>query len=133
MEDLRKYTQKSELYKLSAEEQTEKMQLVMQEVQKISSYTGVSEEAAYKLFLNGYSVPNELAGQQIAFSEDELTVDLLNSLAENKVRSIKIIPEEESLATGYMDYLHKQKMSYGLSRSYRLPLRLQRQSPLSYG
>ena len=96
-------------HKLSAEEQTEKMQLVMQEVQKISSYTGVSEDAAYKLFLNGYSVPNELAGQQIAFSEDELTVDLLNSLAENKVRSIKIIPEEESLATGYMDYLHKQK------------------------
>ena len=76
MEDLRKYTQKSELYKLSA------------------------EEAAYKLFLNGYSVPNELAGQQIAFSEDELTVDLLNNLAENKVRSIKIIPEEESLAAG---------------------------------
>ena len=107
MEDLRKYTQKSELYKLSAEEKAEKMQL--KEVQKISSYTGVSEEAAYKLFLNGYSVPNELAGQQIAFSEDELTVDLLNNLAENKVRSIKIIPEEESLATGYMDYLHRQK------------------------
>lgn len=92
MENLRKYTQKSELYKLSAEEQTEKMQLVMQEVQKISSYTGVSEDAAYKLFLNGYSVPNELAGQQIAFSEDELTVDLLNSLAENKVRSIRYKP-----------------------------------------
>lgn len=73
MEDLRKYTQKSELYKLSAEEKAEKMQLVMKEVQKISSYTGVSEEAAYKLFLNGYSVPNELAGQQIAFSEDEIT------------------------------------------------------------
>lgn len=46
MEDLRKYTQKSELYKLSAEEKAEKMQLVMKEVQKISSYTGVSEEAA---------------------------------------------------------------------------------------
>lgn len=59
MEDLRKYTQKSELYKLSAEEKAEKMQLVMKEVQKISSYTGVSEE--------------------------------------------------ESLATGYMDYLHRQK------------------------
>ena len=29
MEDLRKYTRKSELYKLSAEEQTEKMKLVM--------------------------------------------------------------------------------------------------------
>lgn len=43
----------------------------MKEVEKISSYTGVSEEAAYKLFLNGYSVPNELAGQQIAFSEDK--------------------------------------------------------------
>lgn len=89
MEDLRKYTRRTELYKLSAEEQTEKMKLVMKEVEKISSYTGVSEEAAYKLFLNGYSVPNELA--------------------ENKVRSIKIIPEEESLATGYMDYLHRQK------------------------
>ena len=109
MEDLRKYTQKSELYKLSAEEKAEKMQLVMKEVQKISSCRSCSEEAAYKLFLNGYSVPNELAGQQIAFSEDELTVDLLNNLAENKVRSIKIIPEEESLATGYMDYLHRQK------------------------
>ncbi len=84
MEDLRKYTRRTELYKLSAEEQTEKMQLIMKEVQKISSYTGVSEETAYKLFLNGYSVPNELAGQQIAFSEDELTVDLINSLAENK-------------------------------------------------
>lgn len=108
MEDLRKYTQKSELYKLSAEEKSEKMQLVMKEVQKISSYTGVSEEAAYKLFLNGYSVPNELAGQ-IAFSEDELTVDLLNNLAENKVRSIKIIPEEEYLATGCIEYLRKHK------------------------
>lgn len=29
MEDLRKYTQKSELYKLSAEEKAEKMQLVV--------------------------------------------------------------------------------------------------------
>lgn len=29
MEDLRKYTRKSELYKLSAEEQTEKMKLVI--------------------------------------------------------------------------------------------------------
>ena len=46
MEDLRKYTRKSELYKLSAEEQTEKMKLVMKEVEKISAYTGVSEEAA---------------------------------------------------------------------------------------
>lgn len=108
MEDLRKYTQKSELYKLSAEEKAEKMQLVMKEVQKISSYTGVSEEAAYKLFLNGYSVPNELAGQQIAFSEDELTVDLLNNLAENNVRSVKVM-SDESIAAGYMDYLHKQK------------------------
>lgn len=52
MEDLRKYTRKSELYKLSAEEQTEKMKLVMKEVEKISAYTGVSEEAAYNLFLN---------------------------------------------------------------------------------
>lgn len=109
MEDLRKYTRRTELYKLSAEEQTEKMKLVMKEVEKISAYTGVSEEAAYDLFLNGYDVPSELDGQQIAFSEDELTVDLLNNLAENKVRSIKIIPEEESLATGYMDYLHRQK------------------------
>ena len=32
-----------------------------------------------------------------------------HNLTENKVRSIKIIPEEESLATGYMDYLHRQK------------------------
>ena len=29
MEDLRKYTKRTELYKLSAEEQTEKMKLVM--------------------------------------------------------------------------------------------------------
>ena len=35
MEDLRKYTRKSELYKLSAEEQTEKMKLVIKEVEKI--------------------------------------------------------------------------------------------------
>lgn len=54
MEDLRKYTRRTELYKLSAEEQTEKMKLVMKEVEKISAYTGVSEEAAYDLFLNGY-------------------------------------------------------------------------------
>lgn len=54
MEDLRKYTRKSEIYKLSAEEQMEKMKLVMKEVEKISAYTGVSEEAAYNLFLNGY-------------------------------------------------------------------------------
>lgn len=73
MEDLRKYTRKSELYKLSAEEQTEKMKLVMKEVEKISAYTGVSEEAAYNLFLNGYDVPSELDGQKIAFSESELT------------------------------------------------------------
>lgn len=46
MEDLRKYTRKSEIYKLSAEEQMEKMKLVMKEVEKISAYTGVSEEAA---------------------------------------------------------------------------------------
>ena len=53
MEDLGKYTRRTELYKLSAEEQTEKMKLVMKEVEKISAYTGVSEEAAYNLFLNG--------------------------------------------------------------------------------
>lgn len=46
MEDLRKYTRKSEIYKLSAEEQMEKMKLVMKEVEKISAYTGVSEEVA---------------------------------------------------------------------------------------
>lgn len=49
MEDLRKYTRKSELYKLSAEEQ-----------------------------------------------------------AENNVRSVKVM-SDESIAAGYMDYLHKQK------------------------
>lgn len=37
MEDLRKYTRKSEIYKLSAEEQMEKMKLVMKEVEKISA------------------------------------------------------------------------------------------------
>lgn len=99
MEDLRKYTRKSELYKLSAEEQTEKMKLVMKEV---------SEEAAYNLFLNGYDVPSELDGQKIAFSESELTPDLLSNLAENNVRSVKVM-SDESIAAGYMDYLHKQK------------------------
>lgn len=106
MEDLRKYTRKSELYKLSAEEQTEKMKLVMKEVEKISAYTGVSEEAAYNLF--GYDVPSELDGQKIAFSESELTPDLLSNLAENNVRSVKVM-SDESIAAGYMDYLHKQK------------------------
>lgn len=108
MEDLRKYTRKSELYKLSAEEQTEKMKLVMKEVEKISAYTGVSEEAAYNLFLNGYNVPSELEGQKIAFSESELTPDLLTNLAENNVRSVKVM-SDESIAAGYIDYLHKQK------------------------
>lgn len=98
MEDLRKYTRKSELYKLSAEEQTEKMKLVMKEVEKISD----------NLFLNGYDVPSELDGQKIAFSESELTPDLLSNLAENNVRSVKVM-SDESIATGYMDYLHKQK------------------------
>lgn len=108
MEDLRKYTRKLELYKLSAEEQTEKMKLVMKEVEKISAYTGVSEEAAYNLFLNGYDVSSELDGQKIAFSESELTPDLLSNLAENNVRSVKVM-SDESIAAGYMDYLHKQK------------------------
>ena len=94
--------------KLSAEEQTEKMKLVMKEVEKISAYTGVSEEAAYNLFLNGYDVPSELDGQKIAFSESELTPDLLSNLAENNVRSVKVM-SDESIAAGYMDYLHKQK------------------------
>ena len=76
MEDLGKYTRRTELYKLSAEEQTEKMKMVMKEVEKISAYTGVSEEAAYNLFLNGYDVPSELDGQKIAFSESELTIKL---------------------------------------------------------
>ena len=88
MEDLGKYTRRTELYKLSAEEQTEKMKLVMKEVEKISAYTGVSEEAAY--------------------SESELTPDLLSNLAENNVRSVKVM-SDESIAAGYMDYLHKQK------------------------
>lgn len=93
---------------MSAEEQTEKMKLVMKEVEKISAYTGVSEEAAYNLFLNGYDVPSELDGQKIAFSESELTPDLLSNLAENNVRSVKVM-SDESIAAGYMDYLHKQK------------------------
>lgn len=84
------------------------MKLVMKEVEKISAYTGVSEEAAYNLFLNGYDVPSELDGQKIAFSESELTPDLLSNLAENNVRSVKVM-SDESIAAGYMDYLHKQK------------------------
>lgn len=79
MEDLKKYTRKSELYKLSD-----------------------------NLFLNGYDVPSELDGQKIAFSESELTPDLLSNLAENNVRSVKVM-SDESIAAGYMDYLHKQK------------------------
>lgn len=98
MEDLGKYTRRTELYKLSAEEQTEKMKLVMKEVEKISD----------NLFLNGYDVPSELDGQKIAFSESELTPDLLSNLAENNVRSVKVM-SDESIAAGYMDYLHKQK------------------------
>lgn len=79
MEDLRKYTRKSEIYKLSD-----------------------------NLFLNGYDVPSELDGQKIAFSESELTPDLLTNLAENNVRSVKVM-SDKSIAAGYMDYLHKQK------------------------
>lgn len=81
---------------------------VRKEVEKINAYTGVSEEAAYNLFLNGYDVPSELDGQKIAFSESELTPDLLSNLAENNVRSVKVM-SDESIAAGYMDYLHKQK------------------------
>lgn len=81
---------------------------VRKEVEKISAYTGVSEEAAYNLFLNGYDVSSELDGQKIAFSESELTPDLLSNLAENNVRSVKVM-SDESIAAGYMDYLHKQK------------------------
>lgn len=81
---------------------------VRKEVEKISAYTGVSEEAAYNLFLNGYDVPSELDGQKIAFSESELTPDLLSNLAENNVRSVKVM-SDESIAAGYMDYLHKQE------------------------
>lgn len=117
MEDLRKYTRKSEIYKLSAEEQMEKMKLVMKEVEKISAYTGVSEEVAYNLFLNGYDVPSELDGQKIAFSESELTPDLLTNLAENNVRSVKVM-SDKSIAAGYMDYLHKQKKDVAISVNY---------------
>lgn len=60
------------------------------------------------LFLNGYDVPSELDGQKIAFSESELTPDLLTNLAENNVRSVKVM-SDKSIAAGYMDYLHKQK------------------------
>lgn len=62
----------------------------------------------YNLFLNGYDVPSELDGQKIAFSESELTPDLLTNLAENNVRSVKVM-SDKSIAAGYMDYLHKQK------------------------
>lgn len=58
--------------------------------------------------INGYDVPSELDGQKIAFSESELTPDLLSNLAENNVRSVKVM-SDESIAAGYMDYLHKQK------------------------
>lgn len=55
-----------------------------------------------------HHVPSELDGQKIAFSESELTPDLLSNLAENNVRSVKVM-SDESIAAGYMDYLHKQK------------------------
>lgn len=57
---------------------------------------------------HGYDVPSELDGQKIAFSESELTPDLLTNLAENNVRSVKVM-SDKSIAAGYMDYLHKQK------------------------
>ena len=84
------------------------MKLVMKEVEKINAYTGVSEEAAYNLFLNGYDVPSELDGQKIAFSKSELTPDLLTNLVENNVRSVKVM-SDESIVAGYINYLHKQK------------------------
>lgn len=110
MEDLRKYTRKSEIYKLSAEEQMEKMKLVMKEVEKISAYTGVSEEAAYNLFLNGYDVPSELDGQKIAFSESELTPDLLTNLAENNVRSVKVILTNPLQQVTWTTYISRKKI-----------------------
>ena len=36
----------------------------MKEVEKISAYTGVSEEAAYDLFLNGYDVHLNWTGKR---------------------------------------------------------------------
>lgn len=117
MEDLRKYTRKSEIYKLSAEEQMEKMKLVMKEVEKISAYTGVSEEAAYNLFLNGYDVPSELDGQKIAFSESELTPDLLTNLAENNVRSVQQVTWTTYISRKKIISFDKQKSTktYGFS------------------
>ena len=104
MEDLGKYTRRTELYKLSAEEQTEKMKLVMKEVEKISAYTGVSEEAAYNLFLNGYDVPSELDGQKIAFSESELTPDLLSNAA------LKSCPMNPLRPAIWITYISRKKI-----------------------
>lgn len=46
--------------------------------------------------------------RELNTKESELTPDLLSNLAENNVRSVKVM-SDESIAAGYMDYLHKQK------------------------
>lgn len=95
MEDLRMYTNKKILYKLPFEDQVEKTKLIMKEVEKISAYKGISEEAAYNLFVSGYSIPEDSDDGRLTITNSELNLNLLDTLTKNNIRSIKVIPDEE--------------------------------------
>ena len=114
MEDLRKWTNKAEMIKLSDAERVEKAKKIMEEVARIAKKRGLSEEDAYEVFLTGKTRKEQLQeeAKRIVFAESEVNAELLDALAKNGVREINIVPDDEyieQIGFGFSTWLKNQK------------------------
>ena len=107
IENLREYTNKAEMAKLSPKQAIWKSYEIVQQVEKIVLEKGISEEEAYEEFRTGKTKQERLQEQadKLVFAESEVTADLLNNLADRGIRSINIVPDEEYETALFSNYL----------------------------
>ena len=114
VKELRKYTTRKAMLQLDPKEAQRISQEIMVMVEKIMSRRGVSEEEAYKIFLGEEEKQKQIqkAAEELVFCESEVTLNLLDSLGKQGIRSINIVPDDEYekvLAEGFGDWLLENK------------------------
>lgn len=111
IENLRLYTNKEEMAKLTVEQMEQKAKEIRQYVEKKAVEKGVSEEEAYEEFRTGKTRKERLQEQADKFilAESEVTIGLLDKMASAGIRSIQIVPDEEYEAAMFAQYLESLK------------------------
>ena len=111
IENLRLYTNKEEMVKLTVEQMEQKAKEIMGHVEKKAAERGISEEEAYEEFRTGKTRQERLQEQadKLIFTESEVTTDLLEKMASAGIRSIQMVPDEEYEAAMFAQYLESLK------------------------